>query len=80
MVRVGVKFHVLGLTFHVTDPFPFGTSPNLGEERGGRVEGFMNLFYQQDRTYLDRCFNPYNPCHRVDGIDGRRIHTCVGTG
>ena len=26
------KFHVSGFMFHVTDPFPFGTSPNIGEE------------------------------------------------
>ena len=32
MERIGVKFHVSGFMFQVTDPFPFGTSPNLGEE------------------------------------------------
>ena len=35
---------------------------------------------------LNRCHNPYNPCHRVDeeqiseigqALDGRRIHACV---
>ena len=28
----------------------------------------MNLFCQRDRTDLDRYHNPYNLCHRVDGI------------
>ena len=43
-------FLVSCLTFHVTDPFPFGTSPNIGEERGRelKVSSFMNLFCQQD--------------------------------
>ena len=61
----------------MTDPFPFGTSPNIGEELKVssfwfQVSGFMNLFCQRDRTDLDRCHNPYHPCHRVDGTTNQR--------
>ena len=63
MVRVGVKFHVLGLTFHVTDPFPFGTSPNLWEEL--KVSSFwFKIFYQRDCT---------------DGTDGLDSGVCCST-